>query len=154
MDSGPGPKNPLQCVFHVFSGVLAFIGVDKIVRLNQNLIVQAVDALEGVMMAHQPGDPVHGVLREASICQEAPDQGGAFLLLILSISVSVFLPAEGTGDIVDDGGNLQNCLRRAVQSLALAYGFGEGVDLHKMVDVMPVSIGVLYHHTGNIRLRQ
>ena len=105
------------------------------------------------MVAHQPGDTVHRVLREAAICQEAPDQGGAFLLLILSIGVSVFLPAEGAGDIVDDGGNLQDCLHGAVQSLALAYGLGEGVDLHKMVDVVPVSIGVRYHLPGNFRSR-
>ena len=102
-------------------------------------------------MAHQPSDAVHGGLGEAAVREEVPDQGGTLQLLILSVCIAVLLPAEGAGDVVDNGGDFQNILGCLVQALALADGFGEGPDLHKMVHVVPVSVGVRYHFPGNFR---
>ena len=52
---------------------------------------------------------------------------------------------------MDNGGHLQDHLRVPVQVLALADGFGESVDLHKMVDVMPVPVEIRDHFPNDFR---
>ena len=97
-------------ILDICGAVGLFRGVDKVIRLDQNLVIHAVDPRQGVMMAYQIGDPLHLRFGHAGIGQKGPDDGWSFFFLQFSVGTAVFFSAEGTGNVVDDGGRLQQIL--------------------------------------------
>ena len=102
-------------------------------------------------MAHQIGYPLHLLPGQARVRQEAAHQGTALFLLPLAVGVAVFFPAQGAGNVMGDGGNLQCCLGPPVQPLQLADGFGVGPHAHEMVDVVQVPVGKRNHFFHDLR---
>ena len=75
-----------QEVLPVFRAVAAFGGVYDVVRLDQNLIIDAVNIRVGMVVAHQISHPVHLLRRQARIRQKAPYQGAALFFLLLFVA--------------------------------------------------------------------
>ena len=134
-----------QEVLPVFRAVAAFGGVYDVIRFDENLVVDTVNIRVGMVMAHQIGYPLHLIPGQARVRQEAAHQGTALFLLPLAVGVAVFFPAQGAGDVMGDGGDLQCLLRLPVQVLQLADGFGVGPHAHKMVHVTQVPVGECDH---------
>ena len=138
-------------VLPVFRAVAAFGGVYDVVRLDKDLVVDAVNIRVGMVMAHQISHPVHLIPGQARIRQKAPYQGAALFLLSLAVGIAVFFPAQGAGDVMGDGGDLQCFLGLPDQALQLADGFGVGPHAHKMVHVMQVPVGECDHFFHDLR---
>ena len=130
-----------QEVLPVFRAVAAFGGVYDVVRLDQNLIIDAVNIRVGMVVAHQISHPVHLLRRQTRIRQKAPYQGAALFLLSLAVSIAVFFPAQGAGDVIGDCGDLQCFLGPPVQPLQLADGFGVGPLLRQGYTVQCEALG-------------
>ena len=124
---------------------MPLVGVDQIVRLQQDLVVRAVHPLGRVVVAHQIDHPVPRRLGEAGVPEEFLRQNYTLPLLVLAVGIAVFLPAEGTGDVMDQGRGLQNGLGLRRKALPDADGPGVGVDLQKVVDIVEVPFGTLDH---------
>ena len=84
--------------------------IGQVVRLNQDLIIVPFDPGKRVMMTNQISDPLFLGFGHAGIGQKCPDDGRTFFFLQFSVSTAVFFTAEGTGNVVDDGGRLQQIL--------------------------------------------
>ena len=104
-------------------------------------MVRALDRAKRVVVRDQPDDALELIGGNIGTGKKIPCERRALELLIVAVRVAVFFAAQGAGNIVDDGGELQRlkCVFR--QTLACADGGGIGVDLQKVVDV--VEIGVL-----------
>lgn len=66
-DARLGFKNMLQGVLYFFFGMPGFTCVDKIIRLDENLIIYAIGSTRRMMMAHEVGDTANRLLRKAGI---------------------------------------------------------------------------------------
>ena len=129
----------------IFSGIAGLVRIYQIIRLQKDLIIQAVHALVGVMMAHQIRDPGNLHSRQPCICKKAFRQRRAFCFLIFPVGVAVFVPAQRAGNIMDDGRNLRDLLQLLRQSFAFADDTGIAVHLHQVMDVLAVARRVVDH---------
>ena len=104
------------------------------------------------MMAYQIGDPLHLRFGHAGIGQKGPDDGRTFFFLQFSVSTAVFFTAEGTGNVVDDGGRFQQILGVRVQPFQLADGLGIGPYGDEMGNVVKITVRKddhLFHELRN-----
>ena len=124
--------------------------VCDVVRLNEDLVVHAADILQRVVMPHEVGHARDLRLRHAGAGEKRAHQHGAFLLLIFSVGVAVFLAAERAGNVVRDGGDLQKILRLRVQPLQFADRAGVGPDAQEMVNIVDIAIGCGDHFAENL----
>ena len=97
--------------FDIFLAVPVFGCICNIIRLYQDLPIQAVNFLKSVMVTHKEGNSVNLRLCHSGIREKRFYQGNAFLLLMFSVGVSVFLTAERACNVVCDGSRFQNVLR-------------------------------------------
>ena len=126
-------------------------GIRDIVGLHEDLPIGAIDALERVMVRNEKCHPVNLRSIETRIGKESPHQGHAFLLLVLSVRIAVFLPAERARDVMRDGGNLEDELRAGVQPFQLSDGFRICPHTHEVVDVVDIPIGIHNHLLHQLR---
>ena len=93
-----------------------------------------------MVVRDQPDDALELFGGNVGTGKKIPCERRTFKLLIAAVGISVFFAAQGTGNIVDDCGKLQRlkCVFR--QTLARADGGGVGVNLQKVVDIVPVSV--------------
>ena len=143
--SGGGFKNSLLRAADNFRRICAFFCVHQKICFQQNLIVRAVHTVVGVMMSHQIDHPIHHGLGQTAVLQKVCRQNGAFSFLIGPVGAAVFFPAEGAGDVVDNGGGFQCGLGACIQPFLQADGAGVGVDLQQVVDIVEVSVGLCQH---------
>ena len=103
-------------------------------------MVRALDRAKRVVVRDQPDDALELIGGNVGTGKKIPCERRALELPIVAVRVAVFFAAQGAGNIVDDGGELQRlkCVFR--QTLACADGGGIGVDLQKVVDVVLVSV--------------
>ena len=104
------------------------------------------------MMAYQIGDPLQLRFGHAGIGQKGPDDGWAFFFLQFSVGTAVFFTAQGTGNVMDDGGRLQQILSVRVQPFQLADGLGIGPYGDEMGDVVKITVRKddhLFHELRN-----
>ena len=98
----------MQGAADVFRRIPGLVCVYQIVRLQQNLIVRAVHTVRSVMVAHKIRHPVNERLGIAALPQKVRRQSLSLRLLVLAVGIAVFFPAQGAGDVVKEGGGLQN----------------------------------------------
>ena len=126
-----------------------FIGIDQIIRLEQYLIIDAINVRQRMMMPHQ----IHHALDHILIQSRAGKKGArnrlSLDLLMLAVGMAVLFAAERTGDVVDDGGNLghQPVARREL--LALSDDLSEGMNLHEVIDVVMAAVRIVDHLAQN-----
>lgn len=130
--------------------VSVFGCVCDVVGFDEDLVVRAVNVPQRVVMAHKVGHARDLRLRHAGAGQKAAHQHSAFLLLIFSVGVAVFLAAERAGNVVRDGGDLQKILRLRVQPLQFADRAGVGPDVQEVVNVVDIAIGCGNHFAENL----
>ena len=80
-------------MLHIFSGITALSCVHQVICLQQDLIINPVNSRIGMVMSHQPGDPLYILFRHWKILEKFTDQWRTLQLLLLSIGIAVFLPA-------------------------------------------------------------
>lgn len=106
------------CVFTIFStkfstfffAVSILRSVYDVVGFDQNLIIHSFNISKGVMVAHQISHAADLFGGHSRIGKKLCYQGCAFDFLIFSIGISIFFTTERAGDVMGDGGNLQNKL--------------------------------------------
>ena len=129
----------------VFLAVLVLDGVHDVIGLNEDLVVDAVNICQGMVMADQIRYAVNLCQGQTSIMQKFPHQGPAFEFLMLAVSAAVFLSAERAGNVMRDSGNFQYVLRLGINMFELADGLGECPYANKMVDVVDVTVRIANH---------
>ena len=88
----------------------AFLGVDQIIRFDQNLVVDAVNRAKRVVVRHQPDDALDRIGWDIGPFKKCPGQRRALLLLVFAVGAAVFFAAQRAGDIMNDGCRLEEIL--------------------------------------------
>lgn len=131
--------------FYIFLAVLALGGVHDVIGLDEDLVIDAVNVSQGMVMADQIRNAVNLCRGQTSIMQKFPHQGPAFKLLMFAVCIAVFLSAERAGNVMRDSGNFQYVLRLSINMFEFADGLGECPDTNKMVDVVDVTVRIANH---------
>ena len=116
-------------IFYIFFAVSILRSVYDVVGFDQNLIIHSFNISKGVMVAHQISHAADLFGGHSRIGKKLCYQGCAFDFLIFSIGISIFFTTERAGDVMGDGGNLQNKLCLWIEPFQLADGFGIGQTL-------------------------
>ena len=85
-----------------------FKAVDDQVRFQQDLMVDTIHGLVGMMLPDELADPFCFCFGKRHIHEKAPHQRRAFFFLQGSRMRAVFLIAEGDRDVVHKGGSLKH----------------------------------------------
>ena len=134
---------------------MAFVCIDQIICLQQDLIIHPVNASVRVMMGHKENDPFKLLFREIRTAEEFPHKRLTFRFLKSTGCIAIFLSAERTGDIMDNGCRLQDILCLFIQAFHPADGPGKGMHLHKMVDIVMIAcckVNHLFHDLLNLHM--
>mgnify|MGYP003305200771 CR=1 FL=1 len=116
-------------------------GYHKKIGFDKNLIVKILADVVGVVVSHKPADAFDlfvGIASELS--QKFSCDGGAFLLLHLTVLVTIFLFACSDADVVDEGRALKNELSLLVQTLFESDHRGVGVDFCCMLYSLRIAV--------------
>ena len=117
-----------------------YYGAGAETPFQQDLVIQAVHMGIGMMMRHQPGNSLRHISFNRHVCKETLYQRRAFQLLVFSIGIAIFLPAQRAGNIMHHRRQLQRQLRLTIQPLLLSNGFSKRPYLEKMVDIVQVAL--------------
>lgn len=71
-------------------------------------------------MGYKKDDPFQHGRGQVKFFQKIPCQRLTFCFLVSAVCISVFFPAQRSGNVMDKGGNFQNILCIRVQSLLLS----------------------------------
>ena len=128
---------------------LVFIGVDQKIGFQEYLVVQAVDAVVGVVVGDEEADPVDELFVSTEFFQDGPGRGGTFDFLVFARRGTVFFFGCVDADVVEDGGCPQDVLLVCRQSFQASNGVGVSIDLEKVVDAPGIAVikgdGFLYY---------
>ena len=141
---------------------MAFIRIDQIVRLNDDLIVDAINLIDRMMMTYEKRDPIGKILRKIRIFKKFCNQSSTFFFLIFSVRISVFYPAERAGNIVNQSCHFNQFLSVRIELFPFCNHFCISVNFHEMIDVMKISVrivdhllcGFQYRHSAHLRMKR
>ena len=124
-DPGLGAEDFIPGAADVLRGAVPLVGVDQVVRLQQDLVVRPVHVRAGMVVGEQKDHPPHRLLRQVKFRQEGQQQPLDLRLLMPAVRIAILPAAEGAGDVVED-----------VRVLQPPDNLRIGVNFQKMVGVM------------------
>ena len=97
------------------------------------------------MVCHQVDNPLLHFFRKGKFQKKCSQQISAFRLLMIPVCIPVLLPAERTGNIMDNRRDLQGILSLLIQVLQTSDGLRVGIYFQKMPHVRTVSLIKINH---------
>ena len=133
--------SPGRCLEDVVQGFpdgrfrcFLLLKVHEEVAFDENLVVDAIDVVIGVMMTDQERDALDDTLGKAEGGEHRLGKRWALLLLQMAGVRAILLKADLDADVVDDGGRFYDQLRLFIHFFEQADLAGVGVDLGEVGD--------------------